>query len=187
MALLDDLKKNLEAISMASEKVVKKSGGAVELRKLKMEQESLKKELNNCYAQIGRMVLEKMEGADVPAEMEMLVNQIEDCKEAIAEIEQTIARKRGQRVCPVCGARADKAAVFCQKCGTRLPDLFQEEEKEEASPEPEETAAEEESLETAASDAEAEAAPETAEEMETEVASENESGEKADAPEDTPV
>ena len=38
MAFLDDLKKNLEAISMASEKVVKKSGGAVELRKLKMEQ-----------------------------------------------------------------------------------------------------------------------------------------------------
>lgn len=170
MAFLDDLKKNLEAISMASEKVVKKSGGAVELRKLKMEQESLKKELNNCYAQIGRMVVEKMEGADVPVEMEMLVKQIDDCKEAIAEIEQMIASKRGQRVCPVCGARADKAAVFCQKCGTRLPDLSQEEEKAEETEEP---AAEEEAAD--------EAAPET------EAPQEEEPGEKADAPEDTSV
>ena len=182
MAFLDDLKKNLEAISMASEKVVKRSEDAVELRKLKMEQESLKKELNNCYAQIGRMTLEKMDSADVPAEMEMLVKQIEDCKEAIAEIEETIAQKRGKRICPVCGARADKAAVYCQKCGTRLPDLSKEETVEA-----EESAAEEENLETAASNAEAEATPETEEAIETEVASENKSGEKADAPEDTPV
>ena len=168
MAFLDDLKKNLEAISMASEKVVKRSEGAVELRKLKMEQESLKKELNNCYAQIGRMTLEKMDSADVPAEMEMLVKQIEDCKEAIAEIEETIAQKRGKRICPVCGARADKAAVYCQKCGTRLPDLSKEEAVEE-----EESAAEEEAAD--------ELAPET------EAAQEEETGEKADASEDTEV
>ncbi len=163
MAFFDDLKKTLESFSTASEKVVKKSGSAVELRKLKMEQEALKKELNNCYAQIGRIVVDKMEGADVPAEMEMYVKQIADCKEAIAELEQLIACKRGQRICPVCGARADKAAVFCQKCGTRLPDIAQEEEMEETA------------------ETEAEASPETEE------VPEKEPSEKADASEDTPV
>ena len=128
MAFLDELKKNLEAISTASEKVVKKSEGAVELRKLKMEQESLKKDINNCYARIGRMVVEKADGPDVSAEMELIVKQIDDCKEAIAEIEQMIARKSGQRVCPVCGAKADKAAVICRKCGTPLPDFSLEKE-----------------------------------------------------------
>ena len=80
MAFLDYLKKNISALSKASEEVVRKSGGAVELRKLKMEQDSLKNELNNCYAQIGRLVVEQMDGVDLPAEMEMLVRQIADCK-----------------------------------------------------------------------------------------------------------
>ena len=132
MSFIDDLRKSLDAFSKASEQVVRKSGDAVELRKLKMEQESLKRELNNCYAQIGRMVLEKMNRAEVPEEMEMLVQQIEDCKEAIAETDQLIARKQGIRICPVCGVRADKEAVFCQKCGTRLPDYSEEKEQEEA-------------------------------------------------------
>lgn len=131
MSFIDDLRKSLDAFSKASEQVVRKSGDAVELRKLKMEQESLKRELNNCYAQIGRMVLEKMNRAEVPEEMEMLVQQIEDCKEAIAETDQLIARKQGIRICPVCGVRADKEAVFCQKCGTRLPDYSEEKEQED--------------------------------------------------------
>lgn len=128
MAFLDDLRKTILSLSKASEEVVKKSGGAVELRKLKMEQDSLKNELNNCYAQVGRLVVEKMEDVDVPAEMEMLVKQIADCKEAIAEHERLIAKNRGIRLCPVCGAKAGKSAVFCDKCGTRLPVEEPEEE-----------------------------------------------------------
>lgn len=160
MAFLDDLRKNLQSLSKASEEVVRKSGGAVELRKLKMEQESLKSELNNCYAQVGRLVVEKMEDVDVPAEMEMLVKQIADCKEAIAENERLIAKKRGIRLCPVCGAKAGKTAVFCDKCGTRLP--VEEPEEEEASAEDifEETA---ETVKEAAEEA-AETAKEAAEE-----------------------
>ncbi len=141
MSFFDDLKKSLEAFSKSSESMFQKSSDAVELRKLKMEQDSLKKELNNCYAQIGRMFLEKIDDDQIPAEMEMLVRQIEDCKEAIAENNQLIARKTGQRVCPVCGAKAGKEAVFCQKCGTRLPDLAEEEPEEETA-EPETEAAE---------------------------------------------
>ena len=84
MSFFDDLKKSLEAFSKSSESMFQKSSDAVELRKLKMEQDSLKKELNNCYAQIGRMFLEKIDDDQIPAEMEMLVRQIEVCKEAIA-------------------------------------------------------------------------------------------------------
>lgn len=169
MSFFDDLRKSIDALSKASENVVKKSGSAVELRKLKMEQESLKRELNNCYAQIGRLVVGKMDRTNVPEEMEMLVQQIEDCKEAIAENEQLIARMQGIRLCPVCGEKADKEAVFCQKCGTRLPDYSAEEEEaetdapeeqeEEAAPEPETASDPDGGVEEAAAP-EAEAAPE---------------------------
>ena len=47
MSFFDDLKKSLEAFSKSSESMFQKSSDAVELRKLKMEQDSLKKELNN--------------------------------------------------------------------------------------------------------------------------------------------
>lgn len=100
MAFLDDLKKGLDSISKASEKVAEKTGSAVELRKLKMEQDSLKKDLNNCYAQIGRMVVEKMESTGVPPEMEKLVQQIAECREAIAEIGQQIAQKKDAKTDP---------------------------------------------------------------------------------------
>jgi ribosomal protein L40E len=145
MSFFDDLKKSLEAFSKSSESMFQKSSDAVELRKLKMEQDSLKKELNNCYAQIGRMFLEKIDDDQIPAEMEMLVRQIEDCKEAMAENDQLIAKKTGQRLCPVCGAKAGKEAVFCQKCGTRLPDFaVKEEEPEPETAEPEAEEAESE-------------------------------------------
>lgn len=80
MSIFDDFRKNLSSVSKSSEKAMKKSGGILEIQKLKLQKASLESDLKDAYAQVGELYIEeKAEQDSVPsAEMTALFNRVED-------------------------------------------------------------------------------------------------------------
>lgn len=134
MSIFDDFRKNLSSVSKSSEKAMKKSGGILEIQKLKLQKASLESDLKDAYAQVGELYIEeKAEQDSVPsAEMTALFNRVEDCRKAISDIEHKITGLRGVVICPNCGAEADKDSLYCPKCGTKLEPQKEEQTEESA-------------------------------------------------------
>jgi uncharacterized OB-fold protein len=57
-----------------------------------------------------------------------LFEEVEAATNKIAELKEQIANLKGGVSCPKCGAIVASGASFCSECGTKLNDMFEEEE-----------------------------------------------------------
>lgn len=105
----------------------KKAGEAVEVSKLKINHIRINGELQKAYEKLGAFVYKyQKSGEDNDELIAMCVKEIDDLMAALEENEQKINETRHKVKCTVCGAINDLQAVYCAKCGEKLPQETEE-------------------------------------------------------------
>lgn len=174
MTFFEELKKNLTDVSGT---LAKKSGEVVEVQKLKMKKYSIEGDIRKDYELMGRIFYAQMEeSGEIDDNVTEIFQRIAEAKDAVAEIEDKLAKASKGKFCTTCGEKASKNMSYCPYCGAKFEDVTEaevDEDADDAETESDETSAEvtvdEEAAETAAEASEAsEASEETAAEPEAE-------------------
>ncbi len=77
------------------------------------------------YKTIGKLYVEKF-GENPDADFAEAIEAIKASKEKIEQTKQEIAKIRSRYNCPACGEPFKNGAVFCSKCGEKLPEIVEE-------------------------------------------------------------
>lgn len=126
----EDLGKRL---GETAETVTTKAGEAVEIQKLKNQVRVLERDIEEDFAEIGRMVYEQFKaGDDVDEEAAAFCEAVKSREESIAEYKQKIVALKGCIKCESCGRDLAKGMVYCPYCGTKAPEKAEEDIAEEA-------------------------------------------------------
>lgn len=126
MAFFDELGK---AISGKSREAATKVRDLTEILQLKSKLSSEKEKVNKAYINLGKAYYDRHE---VSAEEEY-ADDFEAIRAGllkISELEEEIISLEGTRICAECGAKVEKGAAFCGRCGAQMP--LKQEETEEA-------------------------------------------------------
>ena len=88
---------------------------------------------------MGNIIYEKfVEGEPLHEEIAALCEEVTEHKMSIAKMRESMARKRGEKVCAACGAALPKDARFCLQCGAECEEETEEEVVEDPKPASEE-------------------------------------------------
>ncbi|MCR5144395.1 MAG: zinc ribbon domain-containing protein [Lachnospiraceae bacterium] len=124
---MDFFNKLGDTISSAASEIGEKTKGVTDTAKLQYEmktKEDLKKEK---FLEIGRKYYEANKDS-APEDMADLFDEIKEADERIEAIKNEISDIKGECVCPNCGARLAADSAFCSECGTKLNDIYEEEQ-----------------------------------------------------------
>lgn len=77
--------------------------------------------IDTQYKLIGKMYFEKY-GSSPEQEFEPAIDSIKNSMEKINETQQEILKIKSQFCCPKCGTAFKNDAIFCSKCGEKLPE-----------------------------------------------------------------
>jgi len=131
------------------------AGDTMEIQKLKNQIRNLEKGNDDDTESLGRAVYQDfLDGKEVDEKAAELCAAIKSREEGIEEALQKINQIKGDLVCPNCGKPVTKDMSFCPYCGTKLPEVVEEEEEvvegevEETTEAPTEEAVEEAAPET---------------------------------------
>ena len=83
-----------------------------------------KKELGNCFSQLGQNYYEKNK-MNVPAEYQGVFERITQLNQMIVQCQEQIKIIKGVRQCPNCGADVAGNVMFCGNCGYSMPPVNQ--------------------------------------------------------------
>lgn len=128
MNMSDDFLKNISKTFRETMGTVgKKTDEFVEIQKIRNRQGQLESRIENNYQEIGRKIYCRFRNgeafdeqlAELCREIMRMEKEVEACKEQVAE-------KKGQTICPSCGAGVPKEASFCMYCGVPLPERKEE-------------------------------------------------------------
>ena len=128
MNMSDDFLKNISKTFRETMGTVgKKTDEFVEIQKIRNRQGQLESRIENNYQEIGRKIYCRFRNgeafdeqlAELCREIMRMEMEVEACKEQVAE-------KKGQTICPSCGAGVPKEASFCMYCGAPLPERKEE-------------------------------------------------------------
>lgn len=141
---MTDLKENLENLGkIISEKagevskktgevvevVTKKAEQTVEITKIKSQINTMQRNNQRDYNDIGMMIYEKYKkGEVVDAEYIELCEAIAEREESIRKSKEEIAALKGLGICPKCNSHMDIDATYCPKCGAKLEEESKETE-----------------------------------------------------------
>ncbi len=142
MAFFGELSKVISDKSKEAAGRVKDITGVLQLKsKLSAEKEKV----NKAYIVLGKAYYDRHE-ASVEEEFVEEFKAIRAGLMKMAELEDEIAELEGTRACAECGAKVEKDAAFCSKCGAPMAEPAVEEAAEAEKPAAEESMfAEEES------------------------------------------
>jgi ribosomal protein L40E len=99
----------------------KKTGEIISVQKLRLSIASIKSEISKNYEAIGRLQYESVKnGVDNAEAIASLADSVEQKLAEIENIEGQIAECTNKKNCPVCGAKNENNAAFCNKCGEKL-------------------------------------------------------------------
>lgn len=132
MAFFDELGKVISDKSKEAANRVKDITGVLQLKsKLSAE----KDKINKAYITLGKAYYDRHEG-ELEEEFADEFHIIQAGLVKIASLEDEIAELEGTRVCAECGAKVEKNAAFCSRCGapmdsTASADVHEPEEAEE--------------------------------------------------------
>ena len=181
MAFFDELGKVISDKSKEAANRVKDITGVLQLKsKLSAE----KDKINKAYITLGKAYYDRHEG-ELEGKFADEFHTIQAGLVKIASLEDEIAELEGTRVCAECGAKVEKNAAFCSRCGAPMDSTTSEmqeaifEEKDEAATDEALDNAETEG--TAGPDADSADASDSVSENTTDTAAQNEnnSGEQA--------
>lgn len=128
MAFLDELGK---AISGKSKEAATKVRDLTEILQLKNRLSGEKEKVNKAYINLGKAYYDRHE-AFAEEEYAQDFEIIRAGLLSISELEDEIASLEGTRICAECGAKVEKEAAFCSRCGAQMPLKQAEPEKGES-------------------------------------------------------
>lgn len=124
MGFLDDLKLSAKNVVDFAEK---KTDSVVEISKLKYQQMTLGNELEELMSHLGNAVYSMIKANyDNKDLVNSLIAEIDEVKESLKEVNEKIAAKKDQILCPACGAKNEKDSSYCCKCGNKLTPVNQD-------------------------------------------------------------
>jgi len=112
----NDVKK---VVGDTAQKVVKKSGEAVEYGKLKYKIYDLQNDINKIFTQIGQDVYEGYKGDYVNDDIPNKCTLIDEKKAGIEELEEKLRELKNTKKCE-CGKVTSKENSFCPACGVSI-------------------------------------------------------------------
>lgn len=120
---IDDIfDKAKSAVNVAA----KKTEEVVEVSRLKFESAKLNNELAGVYEKLGHAVYEAKKGNYENNDLvESLCEDIDTLLADLDRINNDIADKKNQVICPTCGASNVKESIYCSKCGTKVKSEFE--------------------------------------------------------------
>ena len=138
MGFFDELEKNLEkrlgdagqVLSSAGQDMSRQAKSFAEIAKVKgliAEQEKLVRE---SYEELGKAYFE-MHSDDRNAEGQEVFERIRGAKATIGQLQSKVYKMKGVKGCPCCGKENALDAIYCNQCGTKLPEEPAEEEESE--------------------------------------------------------
>ena len=130
MTIFDDI---LATAKSAADVVGKKAVLVKELSRLRLTMAELNKEISRNFEALGRLVYDASKSGN-SYDVNDSVLAIDELYEELSALSEELNRLRGRTVCPCCGHENVLGATFCNKCGTRLPEQEEEDEKAEAEP-----------------------------------------------------
>lgn len=116
MAFFEELGKVISDKSKEAAGKVKDITGVIQL---KTRLSSEKEKVNKAYIALGKAYYDKHEASveeALSAEFEIIRTGLIK----MAELEDEIAELEGTRVCAECGAKVERNAAFCSKCGASM-------------------------------------------------------------------
>ena len=122
MAFFTDMKRSL---TEAGRQVAQKTKEVSDTVQLKTQISREKEAVNRQYAQIGKKVFEAANTADEEAYSAEFA-LIRESLKTIDELQDKLSTLEGFIHCPECGARIEKTAAFCSKCGAKIAEVMPE-------------------------------------------------------------
>ena len=119
----DNFFKNLkQALTDTAEVVTKKTEDVVEVQKLRSKIYNAKKNVDVDYKKLGTIIYQRyLSGESMDDELASICESIHDLMEQAEKYQEELAEKKGLSICDSCDAANPKDAVFCMKCGSKLP------------------------------------------------------------------
>ncbi|MBE7043620.1 MAG: zinc-ribbon domain-containing protein [Ruminococcaceae bacterium] len=120
MSNLEFLNVMKEKLSVAGEKVVKKSGQLVDSTKLHYQISTEEGELKKKYERIGKMVYQAKCGeGELSDEINTICDDIALSLEKIGELKQRLQVVKNKKNCPHCGEEIAQDTPYCAACGCK--------------------------------------------------------------------
>ena len=116
MAFIEELGK---AIGNGSRKAANKVKDMTGILQLKSKLSAEREKINRAYISLGQAYYDKHE-LSVEEEFANEFKIIGAGLVKIAALEDEIAELEGARVCPECGSRVERSAMYCSRCGALM-------------------------------------------------------------------
>lgn len=98
-----------------------KVGEMIDVSKNRIANSNFKNSISKDYEELGKYYYDqKINGNDNSALMDTLIDDINEKKEKLSELNEEYEQIKNVIVCPKCNAKNDKESSFCNKCGTKL-------------------------------------------------------------------
>ena len=114
-----------KSIAGFGRKVQKGAQNFTETSSLNSKIESCRKEITNCFTQLGQIFYEKNR-QNVPMEYRSIFEQVEALSQTIYQCQEQVRQIKGIRPCPQCGLEVEAGTFFCPRCGCNVPPIGQQ-------------------------------------------------------------
>lgn len=95
--------------------------------KLRMEINSVEKQIASVYEGLGRLVFDAEEsGQDITEAKAAAIETVKQEKVKLEALQDKLMEFTHGVRCPKCGTVNDQGAAYCSKCGEKLPDVAKE-------------------------------------------------------------
>ncbi|MFP3156128.1 zinc ribbon domain-containing protein [Lachnospiraceae bacterium ZAX-1] len=122
---MDFFQKLGDTISATGKDVSQKAKEITDIAKLNLDIKSKEGFIRRQYEEIGRKYYELHKNEEEPFVDE--ITAIDKALEEITRMQAEIAELRGFKKCEGCGAFMDWDAQYCNKCGQKWADIYEEE------------------------------------------------------------
>lgn len=114
-------------LKKTAETVEKKTNEFIGIQKLRSRITACERKTERNFCDLGEIVFRRfVDGEAMDQEISDICDEILELQKELAGYREKIAAKRGQSICPACGAHIPKEAAFCMHCGAPIPKTEEE-------------------------------------------------------------
>lgn len=116
-----------KTFTKTAKELEKKTDSFLEQQKIRNKISSETRMIDKIYQDMGMVIYQKYISGEVLSEdMAALCDDITERKTAVAAYYEELARLKGEKICPSCGANIQGDACYCPKCGEHIEEPQQE-------------------------------------------------------------